>query len=116
AIIAATHEVAAFSRRPGAELGLFATQPNKGDILVRLKPRSERHRSAEEVIASLRPKIAEAVPGMDLEFVQLLQDMIGDLEGAAEPIEVKIFGDDTHTLAELADQVQHQMEGVKGVV
>ncbi len=24
---------------PGAELGLFATQPNKGDILVRLKPR-----------------------------------------------------------------------------
>ena len=32
-------EVAAFSRRTGAELGLFATQPNKGDILVRLKPR-----------------------------------------------------------------------------
>jgi CzcA family heavy metal efflux pump len=116
AIIAATPEVAAFSRRTGAELGLFATQPNKGDILVRLKPRSQRHRSAEQVIAGLRPKIAEEVPGLDTEFVQLLQDMIGDLEGSAEPIEVKIFGDDTRTLAELADQVQHEMEGVKGVV
>ena len=34
---------------------------------------------------------------MDIEFVQLLQDMIGDLEGAANPIEVKIFGDDSPT-------------------
>ncbi len=114
--IAKTPEVAAFSRRTGAELGLFATQPNKGDILVRLKPRSERRRSAEEVIADLRPKLSEAAPGVDLEFVQLLQDMIGDLEGAAEPLEVKIFGDDTSTLSRLAEQVQNKMEGVKGVV
>jgi CzcA family heavy metal efflux pump len=116
AILAATPEVAAFSRRTGAELGLFATQPNKGDILVRLKARSQRSRSAEEVIAALRPKIAEAVPGLDTEFAQLLQDMLGDLEGTAEPLEVKIFGDDSRTLADLAESVQHQMEGVKGVV
>jgi CzcA family heavy metal efflux pump len=116
AIVAKTSEVAAFSRRTGAELGLFATQSNKGDILVRLKPRSQRHRRAEEVIAGLRPKLADAAPGVDLEFAQLLQDMLGDLEGTAEPLEVKIFGDDTRTLGELADQVQHEMEGVKGVV
>jgi CzcA family heavy metal efflux pump len=116
AILAATPEVAAFSRRTGAELGLFATQPNKGDVLVRLKPRGERQRSAEQVIAALRPKIAEAVPGIDLEFAQLLQDMIGDLEGTAEPLEVKIFGDDSQTLSELADSVQGEMAKVKGVV
>src|SRR6185295_18076949 len=115
-IVAATPEVAAFSRRTGAELGLFATQPNKGDILVRLKPRSQRHRSAAEVIADLRPKIAEAVPGMDVEFVQLLQDMIGDLEGAPNPIEVKIFGDDPATLAGLGERIQGELEGVKGIV
>ncbi len=115
-LLSHTPEVAAFSRRTGAELGLFATQPNKGDILVRLKPRSQRSRSAEQVIASLRPKVAELVPGMDTEFVQLLQDMIGDLEGAANPIEVKIFGDDSRVLTDLAEQVQHEMEGVKGVV
>jgi len=116
AVLAATPEVAAFSRRTGAELGLFATQPNTGDILVRLKPRSQRHRSSEEVIAGLRPKLAEAVPGMELEFVQLLQDMIGDLEGAAEPLEVKIFGDDSATLTALAERVESELEGVQGVV
>ena len=114
--VASTPEVAAFSRRTGAELGLFATQPNKGDILVRLKPRSQRHRSAAEVIADLRPKLAETVPGMDLDFVQLLQDMIGDLEGEKNPIEVKIFGDDSRTLIALAERVQHEMESVQGVV
>ncbi|HEV7505199.1 MAG TPA: efflux RND transporter permease subunit [Thermoanaerobaculia bacterium] len=115
-LLSHTPEVAAFSRRTGAELGLFATQPNKGDILVRLKPRSQRSRTAEGVIASLRPEVAELVPGMDTEFVQLLQDMIGDLEGAANPIEVKIFGDDSGTLTGLAEQVQHEMEKVKGMV
>ena len=39
------------------------------------------------------------MPGMTIEFVQLLQDMLGDLEGNPEPIEVKIFGDDLPTLA-----------------
>jgi CzcA family heavy metal efflux pump len=116
AVLAATPEVAAFSRRTGAELGLFATQPNTGDILVRLKPRSQRQRSAEEVIEDLRSRLADAAPGMELEFVQLLQDMLGDLEGAAEPLEVKIFGDDPATLGALAERAQHEMEGVEGVV
>ncbi|PYQ20591.1 MAG: hypothetical protein DMF81_18125, partial [Acidobacteria bacterium] len=93
-LVADTPEVASFSRRTGSELGLFATEPNKGDLLVRLKPRGQRHRSAEAVIEDLRPKIHDAVPSMDVEFVQLLQDMIGDLEGNPTPIEVKIFGDD----------------------
>jgi CzcA family heavy metal efflux pump len=115
-ILAKTPEVAAFSRRTGAELGLFATQPNTGDILVRLKPRSQRNRSSEEVVADLRPKLAEAVPTMELEFVQLLQDMIGDLEGAAEPFEVKIFGDDSATLNALAGQFESELEGVAGLV
>jgi multidrug efflux pump subunit AcrB len=68
------------------------------------------------VIADLRPKLAEAAPGVDLEFVQLLQDMIGDLEGAAEPLEVKIFGDDPETLVAVAERVQHEIEGVQGLV
>ena len=44
-----------YSRRTGSELGLFATQQNTGDILVRLKPRGERSRSAEEIIATCAP-------------------------------------------------------------
>jgi len=109
-------EVAAYSRRTGSELGLFATAQNTGDILVRLKPRSQRSRSSEEIISDLRPKLQEAVPLTEIEFVQLQQDIIGDLEGAPTPIEVKIFGDDPDRLAELAEPVAQVLEKIDGVV
>ena len=115
-IIADTPEVAAYSRRTGSELGLFATAQNTGDILVRLKPRNQRSRSADEIISDVREKVNEAAPLVGIEFVQLLQDMLGDLEGNPEPIEVKIFGDDPVRLAELAGPVEAMMNKVMGVV
>jgi CzcA family heavy metal efflux pump len=115
-IVADTPEVAAFSRRTGSELGLFATQQNKGDVLVRLKARSARSRSADEIMSELREKVHEALPTLDVEFVQILQDMLGDLEGAPTPIEVKIFGDDPLVLQELAERVEPQLTSVSGVV
>ncbi|HEX5475166.1 MAG TPA: efflux RND transporter permease subunit [Vicinamibacterales bacterium] len=115
AVLRATPDIASFSRRTGSELGLFATQQNKGDILTRLEPRGER-RSAEEVIEDLRDKLAKASPEMDIEFVELLQDQIGDLEGAPTPIEVKVFGDDSERLAAISDRVETLLAGVAGVV
>jgi CzcA family heavy metal efflux pump len=115
-LVAATPEVAAFSRRTGAEMGLYATQQNKGDVLVRLKPRGQRSRSADEVIAGLRTKVKDALPGVDIEFVQILQDMLGDLEGAAAPIEIKIFGDDPEVLGGIAEKVEPLLSQVHGVV
>jgi CzcA family heavy metal efflux pump len=114
-VLKETTEIAAFTRRTGSELGLFATQQTKGDILVRLKPAGSR-KAAEEVISDLRDKLEEAAPGFEIEFVQLLQDMLGDLEGAPTPIEVKIFGDNPDTLAELSEQVEGELEKVQGVV
>jgi CzcA family heavy metal efflux pump len=116
AVIARTPEVAAYSRRTGSELGLFATAQNTGDILVRLKPRAERSRSAEEVIAAMRPELLEAAPLAEVEFVQLLQDMLGDLEGSPTPLEIKIFGDDTNTLESLAAPVEEMLGSINGVV
>jgi CzcA family heavy metal efflux pump len=115
-ILSGTPEVLGFARRTGAELGLFATPQNTGDIVVRLKPRSARSRTSEEVIAELRGTFEKDLPGLTVEFVQLLQDMLGDLEGSPEPIEVKIFGDDLPTLAKLADGVAEKMKHVDGVV
>lgn len=110
-----TPDVAAFTRRTGSELGLFATQQNGGDILVRLKPRPAR-RSSDEVITALRDRLTEAAPGVEIEFIQLLQDMIGDLEGAPTPIEVKVFGDDPDTLSKISEQVEKTLQGTQGVV
>ena len=115
-VIAATPEVASYSRRTGSELGLFATAQNSGDILVRLKPRGDRARSSDEVIEAMRPKLHEVVPLVEIEFVQLLQDMLGDLEGAPTPIEVKVFGDDPDTLLKLSEPVEQMLGKVDGVV
>jgi CzcA family heavy metal efflux pump len=115
-VISDTPEVAAYSRRTGSELGLFATAQNTGDLLVRLKPRKDRKRSSEDVISDVRERAHEAAPLVDLEFIQLLQDMLGDLEGSPEPIEVKLFGDDPDRLADLAAPVEEMLKKVDGVV
>ncbi|MGE5360219.1 MAG: efflux RND transporter permease subunit [Bacteroidales bacterium] len=115
-IIKETPEVSGFVRRTGAELGLFATAQNTGDFVVKLKDRSQRSRNSEEVISGLRDEFAARLPGMTIEFMQLLQDMLGDLEGNPEPIEVKLFGNDVNTLSELADQVEERMGKIDGVV
>ncbi len=115
-ILTDTPEVLGFARRTGAELGLFATAQNTGDIVVRLKPLSERSRSSEAVVEGLRGTFEKDLPGMTVEFMQLLQDVLGDLEGNPEPIEVKIFGDDLPTLAHLGDVVAEKMKHLDGVV
>jgi CzcA family heavy metal efflux pump len=115
-VIAGTPEVAAYSRRTGSELGLFATAQNKGDIMVRLKPRNQRDRSSDEIISDMRPKLQAAAPFATIEFVQLLQDMLGDLEGSPTPIDIKIFGDDPETLASLSEPVEKMLEKITGVV
>jgi len=115
-VVAATPEVAGFARRTGAELGLFATEQNRGDIVVKLKPAGARKRRAEDVIEEQRATFAAQMPGMTIEFVQLLQDMLGDLEGAPEPVEVKVFGDDLAELARLAGRTAERLEKIPGLV
>jgi len=109
-------EVASFSRRTGAELGLYVTEQNRGDILVKMKPRSQRDRGTDEVINDLRSQIEQSAPGVIVEFPQILQDMIGDMEGSPEPVEVKLFGDDEATLEHIADQLGPRMEKIPGLV
>jgi CzcA family heavy metal efflux pump len=114
--IAKLPETGSFSRRTGAELGLFATEQNKSDILVKMKPRSERNRSTEEVMEDMRAQIAQNIPGVDVEFTQILQDMLGDLEGSPEPVEIKVFGSDMATLEQVADEIGLKLEKIQGIV
>jgi CzcA family heavy metal efflux pump len=110
-------ETASFSRRTGAEMGLFATEQNRGDILVKMKPRSERHRSTAAVIDDMRSWIERNAPGFStVEFVQILQDMLGDLEGSAEPVEIKLFGSSMQQLEQVADDLGPKLQNVKGLV
>src|SRR5262245_33110757 len=103
-ILHETPEVESTSRRTGLQLGVFpVTEPNTGDFTVRLKP--DRKRGIDEVISDIRDRITKSEPVLAVEFIQLLQDMIGDLTGAPQPVVVKLFSDKADLLKEWAPQV-----------
>jgi multidrug efflux pump subunit AcrB len=114
-ILSATPEVEGTSRRTGLQLGLAAvTEANTGDITVRLK--RKRDRGSDEVISEVREKVRKQYPMLDVEFVQLLQDMIGDLTSAPEPIAVKLFHPDPKVLLQWAPRVGEAIKKLPGVV
>ena len=109
-----TREVESYSRRTGLEMGLFVTEPNRGDYAVKLKPGHKR--STDDVISELRDKIAESEPALEIEFVGIVPDVIGDLQGNPEPIEIKLFSEDATALQAKADEVEESIKKIKGVV
>ncbi len=111
-IIVKDPEVEAYSRRTGTEMGFFITEPNKGDYLIQLK--KDRKKSTEEVIADLRKQIEATQPALQVDFGQVITDMLGDLTTSVQPIEIKIFGDDQQKLQDLSRQVAELVSNVKG--
>jgi len=110
-----TPEVEGYSRRTGLQLGLAAvTEANTGDIAVKLK--ADRDRGVDEVMADLRAQIKKQEPELDVEFIQVLQDMIGDLSNAPEPVQIKLFSNDPALLTKWAPQVSDSIAKVPGVV
>ena len=108
-------EVESTSRRTGLQLGLAAvTEANTGDILVKLK--AKRKRAIDDIISDVRADIKQQEPALDIEFVQVLQDMIGDLTSAPEPIQIKLFSQDPKQLEDWAPKVADGIAKIKGVV
>jgi multidrug efflux pump subunit AcrB len=114
-ILRDTPEVETTSRRTGLQLGLAAvTEANRGDFTVRLK--TKRGRPIDDVMAEVRARILKSEPALDVEFVQVLQDMIGDLSNQPEDIVIKLFSDDTELLNQLGPRVQAAIQKIHGVV
>jgi multidrug efflux pump subunit AcrB len=114
-ILRDTPEVENTSRRTGLQLGLAAvTEANRGDFTVRLK--RDRKRGIDEVIDDVRGQIKQSEPAADVEFVQVLQDMIGDLSNEPEPVVIKMYSQDAQLLLKTAPQVADAIGKIHGVV
>ena len=114
-ILQNTPEVASFSRRTGLQLGLAAvTEANTGDLSVLLKKHHKK--PTEEVIKEVREKVLKAEPLLDVEFPQLLSDMIGDLTSEPEPCVIKLFSENEAILREWAPRVADEIKKIPGVV
>ncbi|MEO8634574.1 MAG: efflux RND transporter permease subunit [Gemmatimonadales bacterium] len=114
-ILKADDAIAAFTRRTGAELGLFATTPNSGDMTILLKPLGKRDASVYDVMDRLRVRIEGTMPALRVEFHQVQADLLGDLTGSPDPVELKLFHPDVRTAEVAAKTVAGAIEGTPGL-
>jgi len=113
-ILRATPEVEITSRRTGLEMGYNAVhEANTGDFTVKLK--KKRSRSIDEIMSDVRQRIKTSEPELDVEFIQVLQDVINDLSNAPEPIQIKIFSNDPAVLEQLGPRVGDAISKIEGV-
>ena len=113
AIVRATPDVDTYSRRTGTQLGGGLTEPNTGDIFIRLK-RSGR-RPIDQVMADVAGRVQAQVPGLEIETAQLMEDLIGDLTAVPQPIEVKLYASDAALANRAGQQVAAAIGQVRGV-
>ena len=113
AILHEAPEVATYSRRTGFSLGGDISETNTGDFFVRLKhqPRRPIHQVMDEVLS----KVEHTVPGLEIEPLQLMEDLLGDLTGRPQPVVVNLFGGDGKALVSLAPKVADALSHIPGL-
>lgn len=115
-IINADADVYTYTRRTGLGFGGADTllEPNEGDFFVKLKP-LPRH-SVDDVMETIRQQIELLVPGVNVEFAQLMEDIIGDLTGVPQPVEIQLYGQNLQALIPIAKQVSKAISKIPGIV
>jgi Cu/Ag efflux pump CusA len=64
----------------------------------------------------VRDEIEKHIPGLQVELLQLMEDLIGDLTSVPQPIEIKLFSDDEQLVRTLPPRVADAISKVRGVV
>ena len=115
AIIAQDPDIAgsaAASARAGGRGG--ASSSNQGRISVDLKPRNERTRSVDQIMASLRPKLAQ-VPGVRVFMVNQPPINLGGTGGARSNYQFTLQDPDTAELYRAAPVLEQAMRQIPSI-
>jgi CzcA family heavy metal efflux pump len=112
-------DVATYMRRTGTNMASSISMasgiipPNEGDYLIQLKPDTKR--KTVDVIDELREQVSAKEPALNIEFGQRIADLLGDLIGRPQPVEIRIFGDNLSQLQRTALETQTLLRSVTGV-
>jgi multidrug efflux pump subunit AcrB len=112
--ISSDPDVESYSRRLGTQLGPFITEPDRGDYLIKLK--ANRKHSTEEVLAAFRHDFNRRYPMIHWDFHGYLEDLIGDLQMAPDPIQIYLFSPDQAWLKNIAPRVEAEIAKIPGMV
>ena len=94
-----------------AFLGEEVAGVNFGENWLRISPDAD----LDTTLASVR-KVIATYPGVYRDVMTYLNERIEEvLTGAKEPIVVRVYGQDLHTLHDIAVNIQHKLAGIPGV-
>lgn len=114
-IITSNPYVDTYTRRTGLQLGGgMITETNTGDFFIHLKPFPRP--DINTIMTNLRDQITQRVPGLHIETLQLMEDVIGDLAAVPQPIEVKIFTNDPQLATNTAHIIAAKLSEIPGIV
>ena len=86
---------------------------NYGRLIIRLKPKKERHRSDKEIAHFLAERIRK-IPGVsDVDFSQ--QDPFAQMFSGGKPVSVEIYGYNLALTDSLAKLILNRMETIPGI-
>lgn len=119
ALLARTPEVAEMQSQLGRpEDGTDAVLANNLEFFVRLKPSAQwtsGKKDMSEVIAEMDRNLKE-VPGVEYNFSQPIRDNVNEnISGQFGQIAVKIYGEDSSVLQDVADRAKQALQDVPGV-
>ncbi len=107
-------DVAGYSRQLGAQLGPYLNEPYKGSYLIKLK--ANRRHTTDEVMARIRHQLDRRFPMVRWDIKGFLTDVVGDLQLAPYPVEVRLFSPDLAWLKKTAPRVEAQLRKIPGLV
>ena len=87
------------------------------DVFVILKPQHEwtSAKTRDELIARMKARIVDAVPGVGLGFTQPIEMRFNELiAGTRSDLAIKIFGEDLEVLRQAAEKVARAVEKIPG--
>jgi multidrug efflux pump subunit AcrB len=64
----------------------------------------------------VRDRVERELPGVRVEFVQILEDVLNDLSGNPRPLEVRVMGEEQVVLARLAGEVERRLRDTPHLV
>lgn len=92
-----------------AAMGMGGASVRNATLVVKMKPRHQRKRSTDDIIAEVR-KAAAREPGLKVSFQET------SMGRGQAPIIITIYGDDLHELARIGEEALPKLKQVKGLV
>jgi HAE1 family hydrophobic/amphiphilic exporter-1 len=113
-IVARDPDIIGFSNNVGGGGGGGGGQLNTGRMGIDLKPKSERTRSVDQIIAELRPQVAK-VPGVRVFMVNQPPINLGGQQGSRSVYQFTLQDTDTAVLYKSAPLLEARIKEIPGI-